>query len=50
VRQSPQPQPQCIRRCVKTTLRASGNREYAGEEAQVAQTIAQWVEAEALNR
>ena len=37
-------------RSVKTTMIASGNHEYVGEEAQVAQTIAQWAEAEALTR
>jgi pimeloyl-ACP methyl ester carboxylesterase len=37
-------------RSVKTTTIAAGNHEYVGEEAQVAQTIAQWVEAEAVTR
>jgi pimeloyl-ACP methyl ester carboxylesterase len=37
-------------RSVKTTMITAGNHEYVGEEAQVAQTIAQWVEAEALTR
>jgi pimeloyl-ACP methyl ester carboxylesterase len=37
-------------RSVKTTMIAAGNHEYVGEEAQVAQTIAQWVEAQTLTR
>jgi dienelactone hydrolase len=36
-------------RSVKTTMIAGGNHKYVGEEAQVAQTIAQWAEAEVLN-
>jgi pimeloyl-ACP methyl ester carboxylesterase len=32
-------------RSVKTTMIASGSHEYVGEEARVAQTIAQWAEA-----
>ncbi|HVX68010.1 MAG TPA: alpha/beta fold hydrolase [Bryobacteraceae bacterium] len=35
-------------RSLKTTMIAAGNHEYAGEEAQVARTIARWIEAEAL--
>jgi hypothetical protein len=31
---------------VKTTMITAGNHEYVGEEAQVAQTIAQWIETE----
>ena len=37
-------------RSVKTTMITAGNHEYVGEEAQVAETIAHWVEAEALTR
>jgi hypothetical protein len=37
-------------RSVKTITIAGGNHEYVGEEAEVAQTIAQWVEAETLTR
>ena len=37
-------------RSVKTTMIAGGNHEYVGEEAQVAQTIAQWAEAEVLTQ
>ena len=37
-------------RSVKTTTIAAGNHGYVGEEAQVAQTIAQWAEAEAPTR
>jgi pimeloyl-ACP methyl ester carboxylesterase len=33
-------------RSVKTAIISAGNHEYVGEEVQVAQTIAQWVEAE----
>ncbi len=33
-----------------TTMITAGNHEYVGEEAQVAQTIAQWVEAKTLTR
>lgn len=35
-------------RSVKTTIIAGGNHEYVGEEAQVAQTIAQWAETDVL--
>lgn len=37
-------------RSVTTTMITGGNHEYVGEEAQVAQTIARWAEAEGLNR
>lgn len=37
-------------RSVKTTIIPGANHEYVGEEAQVARTIAQWIEAEALTR
>jgi len=37
-------------RSVKTTMIAAGNHEYIGVEAQVAQTIVQWAEEEALTR
>jgi pimeloyl-ACP methyl ester carboxylesterase len=37
-------------RSVKTTMITGGDHEYVGEEVQVAQTIAQWVEAEMLAR
>ena len=37
-------------RSVKTTMITAGNHEYTGEEAQVALTITQWVEAEKLTR
>jgi pimeloyl-ACP methyl ester carboxylesterase len=37
-------------RSVTTTMITAGNHEYVGEEEQVAQTIAHWVEAETLTR
>jgi pimeloyl-ACP methyl ester carboxylesterase len=37
-------------RSVKTTMITGGNHEYVGEEAQVAQAIAHWVEADTLTR
>jgi pimeloyl-ACP methyl ester carboxylesterase len=37
-------------RSVKTTMITGGDHEYVGEETQVAQTIAQWVEAEMHTR
>jgi pimeloyl-ACP methyl ester carboxylesterase len=37
-------------RSLKTTMITGGNHEYAGEEVQVAQTIAKWAEAETLSR
>jgi pimeloyl-ACP methyl ester carboxylesterase len=37
-------------RSVETTMITDGNHEYVGEEAQVAQRIARWVEAETLTR
>jgi pimeloyl-ACP methyl ester carboxylesterase len=37
-------------RSIKTTMIRNGNHEYVGEEAQVAQTVAQWAETEGLAR